>query len=659
MSLKILDYGRQNPFGGTIGRPRHLAWPVAAYRVTLPMTSDDDGLNPFERVILKLLDAVGAMDTSALADETRIPLDLVKSILLRLQDKALIDEHNFIIDQKYDSRENENEEIPVFVTALLFRELATGKILPFLHWLDNANSLRTKEAEENDFRLIRWDDVHKNNPPTGRDVIRALLAMKKRSAAFGRDDKIPTIQQITITRSPDSYHLDSPIAIQKSDGEFRIADPFGNGFSRILESAFEQLLEQDDNMTEWLHKWKQSLSNHRHLKPDDSDQRSKEPFENKDNWQRYPKLVSSLRLSQNEQFRSIAKIHASFEWALFYSCSRRPFEDAMTQLKFTEQPEHNALLANAALSIGLELEEHNFRPIREGKLLDFQNGQAELGTVLAIAILQAQKDESHPLFRIASSQPSIISRLLCIKKKRDEKAHGKGDVGMSETELSDESLMREIIHSLLPEISFADTPVATEADKDSWADAIFDARTSIQNEFGFKTFNRLGTNLQSRLIHAECFWLTCKDSNDAHFDGRAFADDLYAAIQSVFDRRLVGKLPPEVSDSEFISAAETKLSDAGLGEALPVGLSTVKTLAIRHTLQGAGQTLGACTIAFLLMSDGDTLRLITDSQPSFINDIANVIIKRRHGNEPLPLPKEEIAKLRKASYKTIKTLIEV
>ena len=98
--LKLLDYGKQNPFGETIGGLKHLAWPVNAYRVTLPKASDDgNGLNPFERVIIKLLDAVGAMDASALADETRIPLGLVKGILLRLRDKGFIDEHNAILKQ--------------------------------------------------------------------------------------------------------------------------------------------------------------------------------------------------------------------------------------------------------------------------------------------------------------------------------------------------------------------------------------------------------------------------------------------------------------------------------------------------------------------------------------------------------------------------------
>ena len=42
----------------------------------------------------------------------------------------------------------------------------------------------------------------------------------------------------------------------------------------------------------------------------------------------------------------------------------------------------------------------------------------------------------------------------------------------------------------------------------------------------------------------------------------------------------------------------------------------------------------------------------------FIDDIEQVITTRRHGNEPLPLSKADIAKLRKAAYSTIKTLQE-
>jgi hypothetical protein len=647
--LKLLDYGKPNPFGEIIGRPRNLAWPVNVYRVTLPRAADDgDGLNPFERVILKFLDAVGVMDACALADETRIPLDLVKSILLRFQDKALIDEYNTIVEQEYDN--SEGEKAPVFVTALLFRELATGKILPFLRWLDDANPLRKTEGDEKSFRSIRWDDAHKKNPPVQRDVINALRAMKRRSAAFGRDEKMPAIQQITIARSPELYHLYCPIAIQKSDGEFRIADPFGNGFSLILERAFEQLLEQDEQLADWLYRWKLSLSNPRSQK---QDAKPKEPFENDSNRKRYPKLVANLRPSQNEQFRSIAKIHASIEWALFYACCRHSFENVITKLKFTGQLEHSALLGNVAKSVGLEPPEFDFRSIREGKLLDFQNGKAEFGTVLAIAILQAESNESHPLRRIASMYPDLISRLLGIKKKRDKKGHGKGDADAPKRELSDDPFMREIVHTLLPDIVFSDTP-ATELNKDIRADSLLDARASIQSEFSFKVFNRLGANLQDRLVQAERFWLSCKDNDDALF----FVCDLYAALQANFRQRLSGKLPPDIMDFDLITTAQRKARESSLGD-LPKCLRTVRPLAIRATLQGNDPTLGACVVAFLLMSDDDTLHSIQSSQPSFIDDITNVIVKRGHGNEPLPLPKAYIAKLRKASYKTIKTLIEV
>lgn len=654
MSLKLLDYGKLNPFGDTIGKPRHLAWPVNVYRVTLPKASGNgDSLNPFERVILKLLHAVGAMDAGALADETCIPHDLVKSILLRLQDKTLINEHNALIEQEHDNIESKEEETPVFVTALLFRELATGKLLPFLHVLDAGNPLRKRE-EERFVQMVIANQAHKQWVPTPRDVINALWAMKKRSKAFGNGDKMPAVQQIVIVPQPEMHYLNCPIAIQKSDGEFRIADPFGNGFSLVLERAFEQLLEQNSKLTSWLTKWKESLRNPHPPKPDDQNKRPKDPFDNDPNCQHYPKLIASLRPSRNTPFRSISKIHASLEWALFYVGCRRPFENTITTLKFTGQLNHSALLKNAAQSVGLELLDFDFRPIPEGKLIDFQKGQAELGTVLAIAILQAEQDESHPLHRIASSHPDLINRLFDIKKKRDIKGHGKGGIDSPEAELSDDPFMREIIHALLPNIRFADTAVAAP-DKDARADSLLDARASIQGDFGFKMFNRLGTILQDRLIHSERFWLSCKDGDDA----LVFGCDLYAAVQSAFEKEMIGKLPPDISESEFVNACGMKAAKAGLCEALPECLRSVKISAIRQTLQGYGQTLGSCVIAFLLIADSDTLRRIFDLQKSFITDIENVIVRRGHGNEPMPLPKNGISKLRKAAFTTIKTIMEV
>lgn len=644
--LRLLDYGKPAPFGETIGRPRHLAWPLNAYRVTLPRVLDDgNGLNAFERVILKLLDAAGRMDADALAAETRIPLDLVKSVLLRLQDKDLIDEHNAVIE-----REREDERAPVFVTALVFRELATGRILPFLHRLDDTNPMRKKECEDKDFRVIRWDGDRRKAIPAPRDVIRTLRAMKKRSSAFGQDSKMPAVQQITIVAEPELLHLDCPIAIQKSDGEFRIADPFGNGFSLILENAFEKLLEQDESLSKWLHGWKQSLSTPR---PEKQDATPKEPFDNDANRQRYPKLVANLRPLRNSPFRSIAQIHAAIEWALFYTCCRRPVDSVIARLKFTTQDQHAALLEQAAKALGLEQPPIGFRPIREGKLREFEDGGAFQETVLAIALLQAQDDALHPLRRVAAAYSDLITRLFAINAKRNEKGHGKGGADAPQQALTDDSFMREVVHALVPGIVFTDTP-PTAPDKDEQGDALLDARTSIQEEFGHQLFNRLGANLQDRLVHAERFFQSCHDGDDA----LAYVRDLYAAIQSSFERALTGRLPSDTSDAQLKDTAERKAVEAGFCEGLSESLRTVKTSAVRQALQGGSQTLGACVLAWLLVSDADELAAIHDTQPSLIGDMANLIARRGHGNEPLPLPKENIAQLRKVAFTTIRTLME-
>jgi hypothetical protein len=648
--LKLLDYGKPNPFGDIIGRQRNLAWPVNAYRVTLPRTGgSDNDLNPFERVVLKLLDALGPVDADALADDTCIPLDLVKGILLRLRDKGLIDEHNAVIEDEHDNSRQEDEQKLSFATALVFRELVTGKHLPIVHWLSE-QSLEKKEGEENAFRSLRRDDTHSKTPLTQRDVIGVLRATQRRSRAFGKEEKIPPLEQITIVRQPEPYYLDCPIAIQRSDGEYRVADPFGNGFSLILERALEQLLEHDESLANWLQQWKASLRNPRIPLPG---VKPKEPFDTDANCQRYRKLVTNLRRPNNGHL-PLAQIYASIEWALFYACYHRPFEGAITRLTFAVQGEHPALLAAAAQEVGLIVPQLGFRPVREGKLRAFQTGKAELETLLSIALLQAQGDEAHPLRRIAAVHPDLISRLLGINKRRNAKAHGKGGADAPEQELSDAPFMREIIHALLPRIVFSGMPSA-ELDRDARGDSLLDARASIQGEFGFKTFNRLGANLKERLIHAECFFLTCKDGDDA----LVFARELYAALQSMFEMSLSGRLAPDAEDTLLIGLAGKRAAATGLGSRLPDSLGTVRASAVRQTLQGAAQSLGACAIAFLLMSDDDTLRLVAASHPSFVSDVANVVTQRGHGNEPLPLPKAQIAQLRKASYKTIKTLIEV
>ncbi|MAD79966.1 MAG: hypothetical protein CMJ50_03860 [Planctomycetaceae bacterium] len=319
----------------------------------------------------------------------------------------------------------------------------------------------------------------------------------------------------------------------------------------------------------------------------------------------YPKLLATLIL-RDAQFRTILKIHAAFEWALFYACVQRPYDSVISHLRLTDQSEHSDLLAAAARKIGLTPPQHGFRPVWGGKLDDFLAGKAELGTVLSIAILMAANDGSHPLRRVAAKNQDFVIQLFDMKRKRDAQGHGEGKVNKGEIELPDESFMRETVSTLLPSVVFSST-CSVEVDKDAVADLLLDARTSIQNEFGFGLFNRLGTNLQGRLIHAERFWLTCNDGDDA----LAFACDLYAAVQGAFRQKLSGVLRPDVGDSELPILAKENASQAGLGH-LPERLCNVNPVAIQKTLQGDDQTLGACVVAFLVVSNAEDLLSVAD-----------------------------------------------
>jgi hypothetical protein len=97
-------------------------------------------------------------------------------------------------------------------------------------------------------------------------------------------------------------------------------------------------------------------------------------------------------------------------------------------------------------------------------------------------------------------------------------------------------------------------------------DALLDARASIQAEFGFKLFNRLGMNLQDRLIHAERFFLSCHDGDDAL---RPMSATSTPQPRLHFEKLLAGRLPPDVSDAQLICMAESKAIAADLCEVLP------------------------------------------------------------------------------------------
>jgi hypothetical protein len=652
MSTRTLDYGDNYPFSGVIGRTRHLAWPVHAYRITIPATlSAGRGLlNPFERVILNVIDAVGRLDEDALAQETCIPVDLVRTVILRLRDKGLINDDNLIIDRNRRSWEEEIRE-ENYTSALAFRELVGGRLLPFVQILDDRNPLRTKVVDRPTPRRLPQDHASSRlGPPSARDVISIITQMKRRSEAYAKSTRTPAIEQIRIEREPEVYLLDCPIAVQAHDAEFRIADPFGTGFSRVLENVFSIRLETDEKLQEWMTNWRQALSIPRAR--DGEESQAREPFDTYEIRRRYPKLVRALIPSRGAQHRSVEDIYASLEWALYYTCEMHDPQVAIRRLKQGAGNNYSQWLSGVAEGLGFEVPRYGFRPVPDGKLDDYLNQKPEMETVLGIALLQAEADYGHPLRRIASARPDFIGRIRTLASDRGDRAHGKHVTVANGAQLESDPFMREIISALLPVIQFDSNAKSTDAG--SQADLLLDARTRLQDAFGYHSFNKLGLSAQASLLTAEQFWLVCRDGDDA----RAFISNLYSALQGVLREFLSRTVPVGVREGEYKEQAGVKADLAGLGQ-LPGELASVSPRRIREALQGNDLSVGASVIALLLTASQEVLKEIANSQPDFLAAIVDILAKRGHANQPAPMQKADAGKLRKSAISTVRTLLEL
>lgn len=648
---RLLDFGDSSPFAGIFGRPRTLAWPVDAYRITIPApSSGDDGLNPFERVVLGVLHAEPGLATKALAETTCIPADLVRSVLFRLRDKGLIDGDNR--PSRQDSMSDPLRDVETrYVTATVFQEAVGGRLLPYIHLLGERSTLKQKERDDREVREIRTGrESRRFPPPDSKSVIAALRQAQQRAASRSKSFGVPLSSQIRVSPEPERYLLECPIAIQRSDAEYRIADPFGNGYSLVLEGVLTSLLDTDERLQEWMTQWRNSLA--KADRDTDPGARDPEPYEAGSIRLRYPRLVDSLTPGRRLGVRSTEKIYASLEWALFYCADERSATIAVEVLEQTPAADWSGRLTIAAEKVGLDVPRYGFRAVPRGRLTDFLQGKAEMAAVTAIALMQAANHGEHPLRTVAEKYPDFLNQVQEIKEIRDGRSHGEAAPATT-CESRFDPFLRECVSLLLPEVRFSDSPPASRK-ASSLDESRLEARTSLIGVLGYKLLNHLVTAARDALLEAEQHWLSHVDDDDA----LPMIASFNASLQASARQLLSGARNPGLSENEYLAEATARAQAAGLGD-LPPTLATVRAERVREALQGNGSTLGACIIGYLLAATAERLEEVAASQPSLLQDISDVLACRGHGNQAIPMTKSEAGRLRKATLRSIRTLLEV
>lgn len=650
------------PFN-VIGRPREIGWPCEMIRLTLPRGTREmsEKFNALELCVLKLL-ACSRYEPQDLVDETCLPKDLIEIILLRLFDCGKIDEHYNVKQETLAAIEKNdaqsNADPADYETCVVFRECISGKILPML----KEGNLRTEEINddgnilknngENKYREIRlWglplQRTH-SKPPSVAELISAMRKMSRRNGAAWNDLNIPDGQNIIITGTPEPCVLRVRMVLQMR-GDWRILNPFGNGYSPELELSYLRYLNENSEEGTHLAGWQRANLDKTHFRLDNKQPTA--PYDTDENRKRYPELIATLKRSQLD-------VHAVLEWTIFYYIRQYDLKNLIQQIQIAP-PES---IAEQLQSI---IQELNLQPAHgivnvplEGKLRSFQDeGMAEMSVVLPIALLLIREESNYPLRHFISEHGDFLERIADLKKRHDENRHGKS-IWSTIYGDDDYCFMKAVIGGLLPDIHFSCLPDKSHQNTENNFDKRLNALLVSQEFFGVANFDRMDDNIREALLQAEMlrqdYSHSAGDAKNEKFDVIDGINHLYAALEATFRPYLVGKRP-ESSEMSFVME---KAKRAGWKE-FPVSLSTVRPEMITRALDGYDPTLGASVIAWILFSEDDFLQNVAEKAPTFLVDIDNLLSLDKHGQQSCYLRSDDYSKLVDNVHKLIVAITEV
>ncbi|NHM16524.1 hypothetical protein GMI69_07630 [Eggerthellaceae bacterium zg-887] len=652
MQVRYLDFGDVVPKTGIIGTARMVSWPVNGYRISLPRTiGQDDTLNPFEKVVLGIMRAERLRDPQRVAASTCLPTDFVEGVILNLRDHGLVDERNAITASGTSSLDDVREGLELR-TAWVFRELVSGELMPFVYLPNNDNPPRWKKEPKG---VKIWQLGTSNTrfgTPSADEVLGAMRETKRRIESYGTTFHLPRVNQIDVSTNPDRFQLDCPIVMPANGGRWRIADPFGYGYSRTLEKVFLAELSTNTGLQEWIMDWSGSLVVGAAGTADDSNA----AYATESIRRLYPGLSQSLRI-RRDGTRSVGQVYAAIEWALYYSCRLNGFDDKVAEIRFTSPKEQSELLKQAMAAIGCDGTGF-VAPVGKAELGRYLRGSSEMRVVLPMSILQASDDPAHRLRNVCEAYPDFVARINRLKERRDAPLHGdEGNRTVKETS-PDAAFMKDVVATLLPQIKFKDHPGLSDTTMDVFRNVNFNAENSLMGEFGPAVpYSKMARGTREALLSAERFWLTMDEEGDI----QQLINEYCAALQGVLDAEIVSdrvKRPDARNFDPCLAASETA-NRLGLDE-LPTELMSAKSSYIADAAQGGGNhTLGPSLIVFLAFAEDERILEIVNSVPTFVDGICGLITLRGHGNGSIPRNREETGQYRKFVFDAIKAVLEV
>ncbi len=662
-----------------------LSWPVEIWTVQLPLPRKIRGEkdNVFEHFLeswLSVTDNPAERTPEAVSKATGIPLEFLVMLFRHLRDVERLDSTNRPREAFVEEKNEEDEDSFEFATAYIFRDRIGGRLLHEVKVLDNGEQLsRSREVFEGwriPYKVKISDEISAQSlpRPTEREVMREFAIMRRRLGESFPAVAAISASRITVNPHPQMFRLYTEADYSQITDDYRVADPFGRElWSPVLQEAFNQYLQKPES--EELRQKLQENSKWRR------ENRSRSRFSDRAR-NLYPAVVDSLTPRSGEDYLRVQSLYAAMENAFWYYCRERGDDrDIAAELSNVPYDEQTRIFAESARYCGFEVpdadEDGQIKTLpfvlSEEADLYRRFGQVRWRIVLAIALVMARRDPaSQRLSMIARYQQKtkgtdeilfdgrqflvMMDEMEMIRKKY---SHGAETVGELRSKTKYEDVVVELIAILLPEIGH----VSKDSDFTSGSIGLRQCARLRLTEYFSGAFP--SNEIFQKLMSAECFFLDkIQDAEDAlEVDAtHGFGDVIAPAVEDLL-REAVARLRIKNHSAETaLSEARRHLvafEDVGgsVGNELITGENGPRMDIIKKALMGQPSSLGALLVVFLAKTGEKKLRRFAASHRDFVACMDRVLQWRGHGNFSVKATVEDVRKVRKEAYASIKDFL--
>jgi len=703
---RILYFGSMIP-GIQIAKYDLLAWPCHVFKTTIPVRSRGE-LNVFEETVLKLI-AAGRGDAGWLTDTTCLRKDLIPFILSRLNDLGMISKHYEMAAAGKDYLDRLESAPPQYEVRMLFRELVGGSLLPVVYrgelryeqlvssnahgaTIQNSNAGKTNEF----FHRIIWRNRGIDiTPPTTEEVFRVANRHRSLSRQFamlrGGTEPCPAVaglKSIDIDPVAENVFLSCRIIIQTGSTDFRVTDPFGYGFSDVLEKSYRERIKTNQYEEKAVLRLKERAMTHS-ISPKKPESNEEEAVLSVfgDIRYRYPELFWKLQateyawkktedladscdkqaeLMHNRQ-RLAQELYGALEWGFRYLLSFSKAETLEGVLSQNSYLENGILLGELARKLGLDIDSVGpMLQVPPGRIRALREGTIDMQPLLALAIAGAANDPHHRFRELASQCGDWLGFLRDLKSARDSGAHGRP----LEADCKTIELFRHrtyySLRVLLPDLqNESKDPPERRAQPESGYlyDERLRIRISLDERFGVQGFALLDATMAELLVQVQTETIDLTPGSTEVVEAAHLIVNLASILQHVVHRLILrsrGKAVrvDRVSIADVLKRADESGFNSETGD-LPRSITSVNHNRVRRALRGLNPSLGACLVAFVLAASVDQLRDVAKRLPNLILLCGRLLELRGHGNHSIRLLTKDMISLRDDVYEVCKVTMEV